>query len=736
VPGIGLNATTFPLPPKAGRVALVSQSASICRAVLDWAEPNGVGFSHIVGIGANHDIGFAMVLDWLSRDSGTGAILLDIRRIKDARAFLSAARAAARLRPVVALQAGARLLDPSGEADAAFGAALRRAGVLCVESLDDLLAAAETLTRARPARGEALAIVANALGPARLAADAALREGLHLAALSEQTRQVLAILGPDLISDGVVTLPADQAVRLAETAALLAGAKEVGGVLIVHAPGGLVHEGSDDAAMAAIAAAHGVKVPLLACVMGEATGAPHRRMLAEAGVPVFASPGQAVRGFLHLVQDRRNRAAARELPHGAVLSLAPDRAEVRRITARARAAGRSTLLQDEAMGVLAAYGVPTVPCRAVADAEGASDAACLLGFPVVLKRRRTERVDPPGVFGLALDLRHPTEVAEAAYRLLGQEGAPYGLLVQRQVGRARELLVRFADDALFGPVIVFGQGGTAADILRDFARDLPPLNLPLAHALIARTRAAATLAPLPDQPGANEEAVAETLVRVSQLRVDFPEIAELEINPLFADAHGVLVAGAWMRLRAAGEAASRLAIPPYPAELTGRFEARGEVLTIRPIRPEDAEAHAGFFSRLTPEDVRFRFFATLRELTPEQISRMTQIDYDREMAFVAVREPAGDVAQTVGVARLVRESDTTGEFAVVVQGDMRGTGLARHLMQRMIDWGRAQGLTAIVGQVLADNQPMLGFIRHLGFSLRHLPDDASVMEARLDLTAG
>jgi acetyltransferase len=303
------------------------------------------------------------------------------------------------------------------------------------------------------------------------------------------------------------------------------------------------------------------------------------------------------------------------------------------------------------------------------------------------------------------------------------------------VGRARELLVRFADDALFGPVIVFGQGGTAADILRDFARDLPPLNLPLAHALIARTRAAATLAPLPDQPGANVDSVAETLVRVSQLRVDFPEMAELEINPLFVDAQGVLVAGAWMRLRAPGEVASRLAIPPYPAELTGRFTARAETLTIRPIRPEDAEAHAGFFGRLTPEDVRFRFFSTLKELTPEQIARMTQIDYEREMAFIAVREPVGEAPQTVGVARLVRESDAAGEFAVIVQGDMRGTGLARHLMERMIAWGRSQGMTEIVGQVLADNQPMLAFIRHLGFSLRHMPDDAAVMEARLELTA-
>ena len=728
VPGIGLNATTLPLPPRAGRLALVSQSASICRAVLDWAEPNGVGFSHVVGIGANHDVGFELVLDWLSRDSGTGAILLDTTRIRDARRFLSAARAAARLRPVVALRPGGRLMDPTGEADAAFSAALRRGGVLRVETLDDLLAAAETLTRARPARGESLAIVANALGPARLAADAALRDGLRLAHLSEHTRQVLSLLGPNLATPGIITLPADQSVRLAEIAALLAGASEVGGVLLVHAPSGP----GDPAAVQAIAAAHSVRVPLLACVMGESTGAAHRRLLAAAGVPVFASPEHAVRGFLHLVQDRRNRAAARELPPSAVLSLAPDREAARAVFAAVRAAGRTALLQDEAMAVLSAYGVPTAPSRAVADPEGAVDAACLLGFPVVLKRRRTERIDPPGVAGLALDMRHPAEVAEAAQNLAG----PHGLLVQRQVGRARELLVRVRDDAMFGPVIVFGQGGTASDILGDFARDLPPLNLPLARALIGRTRVAATLAALRDQPAAHVEAVAETLVRVSQLRVDFPELAELEINPLFADARGVLVADAWMRLRDAGEASSRLAIPPYPAELAAPFDARGEMLTVRPIRPEDAEAHAAFFARLPAEDIRYRFFATLRELTPEQTARMTQIDYDREMAFVAIRERPGGPPQTVGVARLVREADGNGEFAVVVQPDLKGRGLARHLMRRLIDWGCAQGMTEIVGQILAENTPMLAFIRRIGFTVRHAPDDPSIMEARLACGTG
>ncbi len=372
VPSLGLNASRAHLRPRPGRIALVSQSAALCRAVLDWAEPNGVGFSHIVGIGGNDDLGFSVALDWLARDSGTGAILLDIRRLKDRRSFLSAARAAARLRPVVAIRAGGLLMDPTGDADASFVAALRRCGVLCVTTLDDLLAAAETLTRSRPVRGESLAIVTNAIGPARLAADAALRNGLHLTAPGGHS---------DFIYAG-----ADDPLKLAEAATRLAAASEVGGVLIVHAPTGGT---ADDAGVQAIAEAAGaMRLPLLVCAMGETTAAPHRRRLAEAGVPVFATPEQAVRGFLHLVQDRRNRAAARELPASTVLHLVPDRAEVRRLFRRTRAAGRPTLVRDAAIAVLAAYGVPEVPARAAIGPEDAAHAAALLGFPVLLKRRR------------------------------------------------------------------------------------------------------------------------------------------------------------------------------------------------------------------------------------------------------------------------------------------------------------------------------------------------------------
>ena len=656
VPGIGLDAGLGHLPPQRGRLALVSQSAALCRAVLDWAGPNGVGFSHIVGIGGNDDLGFGAALDWLSRDAGTGAILLDIRRLKDPRRFLSAARAAARLRPVVAIRAGGQLLDPSGTADAVMDAALHRSGVVTVHSLAELLAAAETLTRARTLRQEGLAIVTNAIGPAWLAADAALREGMTLATLAPETREVLRLALPtplrsrvyrpdarasvDLVYAGV-----EDPVRLAEAASLLGGAAEVGCVLLVHAPTGP----GDAAGMQAIAAAaKAMRVPLLVAALGETTGAAHRATLAEAGVPTFASPEQAVRGFRHLVQDRRGRAAARELPTSAVLEIAPDHAAVAAAFAAVRAAGRLELAGAQALSVLATYGIATGPAGAHAG-----------------------------------------------------------------VAKPQRLLVD--DDALFGPTLALGQG-------ESLAFDLPPLNLTLARALVARA---------PGSPMEGQAALADVLVRVSQLVVDFPEIDALSLDPLHAGAGGAVVERAVFRLRPSGAVAPKLAIAPYPAELTTHVRGRTESYLIRPIRPEDATAHGEFFARLPAQDVRFRFFSALRELSPEQTARLTQVDYDREIAFIAVREAT---RETVGVARLVEDpADNSAEFAVVVQPDVKGQGLAARLMACLFAWARARGVVEVVGQVLADNAPMLGFVRHLGFTLKRAPDDETIVEARLKL---
>ena len=370
-------------------------------------------------------------------------------------------------------------------------------------------------------------------------------------------------------------------------------------------------------------------------------------------------------------------------------------------------------------------------------AEDAGAAASLLGFPAVVKLRRTE---PPerrsraawcstsrtsgGTRGGTLARSGPRHAAAMRETRLG-------ILVQRRVGRARELLVRVADDPSFGPTVLFGQGGTTAEIVRDFAMDLPPLNLPLARALIARTRVAATLAEFRDMPAADVEAIAQALVRVSQLVVDFPEIAELEINPLFADADGVLVADAWLRLRAAGDRAESSGDLALSLRMVGHWSARGERLIIRPIRPEDAEQHGALFHRLSPDDVRFRFFSSIRELSPEQTARMTQVDYDREMAFVAIRETTGEM---VGVSRLVCERD--GHIRRIrrrraARHERSRSGQPSHASSARL--GSRRGLSEVVGQVLADNAPMLAFVRHLGFEVHRMPGEEDLVEARIRL---
>ncbi len=717
VPGARLNVSLGHLPAAAGSLAIVSSSAALCRTVLDWAEPNGVGFSHVVGLGRETGLHAADILDVLAREPGVGAILLDFRAVPDARAFMSAARAAARLRPVVALQAGSRQGDPSGRSARVLEAALRRAGVLHVTTMAELLAAAEILTHAKLPRTERLMIVSNAFGPGQLAADQATRFGLALAEPDPAASALLTLQIPPppdrTPHPGIVWTGDDQPTRAAEAVAMLSALPEIGGVVAILAPTGP----SDAAAVAALAACKtSARLPLIACVLGETTGAAHRRTLSAAGMPVFASPEQAVRAFHQLVLQRRAKEAARELPGSRVLQIEPDLARVRGVLACVRAKGRLALYQDEALEVLGAFGIPVVPFRRAASPDAATAAAAAFGFPATVKQRR---LDPAAPGSLLLDLPDAAAVAQAATRFGGT------VLVQRQAGRAQRLRAAVVDDPFFGPAIGFGPGGRGRD--GDVAFDLPPLNLALAAGLIERSPAARLLSAGDGHGPADREAVADILVRLGQLIVRFPEIETVSIDPLFADEAGAAAAEAFIRLRPAG-AFGLPALAPYPSEWVEAWTGGGRALEIRPIRPEDAEAHAALMTRLSPEDIRYRFFSQLRQLSPEQIARMTQIDYDREIAFVATEGSA-----TVGVARLVQQPGDEAEFAVVIDPAMKGTGLGQHLMRRLIDWGRIKGVGTITGQILAENARMLAFIRKLGFELHRLPDETDVVEARLTL---
>jgi len=752
LPAIGLNASLSHMAPRPGRLALLTQSSSMARTIIDWAAGEDLGFSHIVGIGANLGLGFALSLDWLARDPEAGAVLLDLRRIKNRRLFISAARATARTRPVVAIRPGGRQMDASGIADAVMEAALRRAGVLRVAGLEDLLSAAETLARLRPAHrsgqdalaGDRIAVVANGQAPAQLAVDAVLQGGARLAVLSEAARAALALALPRTPHANPMVLAPSEGHRLAEAASMLAGMPEVDSVLALHAP--VPDHDGEVAASALAAAAKATRgAPVLVGWLGEASAGPARRRLAEGGIAVFPTPEAAVRGALHLAVDRRNRAAAAELPAREVLELTPDRDSVRQLIATIRMEGRLSFTEAEALRILQAYGQPVVAGHAVPNTDAAVAAAMRLGFPVVLKVLSPDLPRKTEVGGVALGLRDVASLRAAAAAMLSQVRAARpdaridGFLVQRQAGgsgrqRGHELRFRLGDDPMFGPWISYGRGGTTSDFEPDVAFDLPPLNRTLAMALIRRTRSVRLLEGFRDQAPVDLELLADTAVRLSQIAVDFPEIENLIINPLLAEGQDILALDASGSLRPAG-VTSQLAVSPYPAELAQPWTTRdGRTLLVRPIRPEDAAAHAEAFRHLTPEDVRRRFFNQLRELPPAQIARMTQIDYDREMAFVAVATLPDGTRRTVGVGRLIREPGSReGEFAVVTLPGWKGQGLGRHLMHRLFEWGRSQGVETVTGQVLADNQPMIAFARALGFTLKRSAEDEEVLEARLAL---
>jgi acetyltransferase len=733
LPAIGLNASALHLAPAPGGVALVAQSASLARAIIDWAVPNSAGFSQIIGIGGNADIGFGLVLDHLSRDPATKAILIEIDRLRDPKQVFSAARAAARLRPVVALAPGARLHDQTAASRAGFEAAFARAGVLLTETFGEFLAAAETLVRVKPAHSNGLAILSNSVSAGRLAADYAIKTGISLSRFSLETQR---ILGRSLDTAPPFTGPIyagqTSSTKLADLAALLSSAPEVGGILVVHTPSG---EADDTAIAALMACAKTVKIPLLIATMGEASGAEHRRRLAHAGLACFETPEAAINGFHHLIRHRGIAAAARELPASKVLKTVPNIAAAQAAIATTREAGRDALIQDEALAVVATYKVPVIAGQHATSPEEAAVIASGLGFPAVIKLSYPGMPTHRIAGSVALDLPDARAVREAARAIIARlenhavNVTGVRFLVQQQAPRGTQLRIHVADDTILGPIIGFGAGGGDPDDTSDLSADLPPLNLKLAQALIARSKVAPLLAAHRGAPAADLEAVAETLVRISQLIIDTPEILLLDLDPIFAHEHGIVATSARILLRPAGSSRPPLIISPYPAELATSFETKGETFTIRPIRPEDASAHAAFFTRLSPEDVRFRFFSPMRTLPPEQTARMTDVDYDREIAFIAVRENN----ETAGVARLIR-NDTDGtraEFAIVIDAGAKRKGVATLLMRAIIDWGKTQGVILINGQILADNTAMLAFVRHLGFTVAHIPGESDIVEARL-----
>ena len=671
VPAARLNASFSHLSALPGKIAFVSQSGAMCMAVLDWACARNIGFSHFVSLGSSVDVDFADVIDYLGSDPKTSSILLYMESVHDGRRFMSAARAAARNKPVLVIKSGR---TPEGASvvashsgiitgsDEVYDAAIRRAGMLRVDDIDELFAGVESLAKAGRMRGDNLAILCNGSSLGVMAVDALSASGGHLADLSEATLEQLdAILPSPWLRNNPVDIFSNATRERYERAyKVLAQAPEVDIILVIHAP--VATSDSMAAAEGIVSAFKETPCSLLTCWVGEATVKQPRELFSREGIATYNTPTTAVQAFMHGIRYRQNQRLLMETPESLTSAFKPDVEAARRFVRQALDEQGGTPRNHDASTLLAAYGI-----RSMTPGGG------------------------PGV---------------GTY----------------------DLLISVKHDPVFGPVITFGQGGHGAQQTGDSAVSLPPLNMSLARDLIYRTRIAQLLSHSSAQPVDIINAICQTLIQVAQLIIDIPELLELEINPLAVNGHEVVARTARVMLKTVdADFAPRLAIRPYPKHLEETFKLTdGRELLLRPIRPEDEPNHYKLLKKSTEEDLRYRFFGELQKLRHSQMARLTQIDYDREMAFVAVYEKDGE-SETLGVVRTVTDpNNESAEFAILLGTGLKGTGLSVKLMSKMIDYCRSRGTTVMTGQILADNYRMLGLARKIGFTLTPVPGEGIV----------
>ena len=687
VPHLGLNASFAHIGALPGDLAFVSQSGALVTAMLDWAASRGIGFSHFVSLGERADVDFGDMLDFLGSDPATRAILLYIESVDESHKFMSAARAAARNKPVIVVKAGRSSAGQAAAAshtgalagsDAVFDAAIARSGMLRVLTLPDLFLAAETLSRFRDGPSGALTVLTNGGGAGVLAADEASTLGVPLAQLDDAMLARLDAVLPanwshgnpvDIIGDA----PAERYVAALEA---LSNDTE-NAVLFIHAPTAIVPSAQIAQTMLPQVTTEPRRV--LGCWLGDGAVAQARQTFRDAGVPDYNTPEDAVRAFSFLRTYRMHQVELLQTPPARSAAHSPDLPAIRAIVGAVLADGRELLTEPEAKALLAAAGLPVVPTRVVgASADAAQAAADALGYPVVVKILSHAISHKSDVGGVRLNIGNASELREvctsmlARVRELRPDADVQGFTVQPMVRKqhAHELIIGASVDPVFGPVILFGAGGTAVEVLADRALSLPPLNTPLALAQIQRTRIAKLLQGYRDEPAADIDAIAQVLVSVSQLLADVPELAELDINPLLANHEGAVALDARLRVSAKKPAgAANFAIQPYPQHLEESWTWRGQPVTLRPIRPEDEGQHRSFLEQLDPEDIRLRVFYSRRSIEHSELARLTQIDYDREMAFVAI-DASGEHEEIRGISRYTRNPDgTSAEFGVIVEDE-------------------------------------------------------------------
>ncbi len=740
-PALGLNASTLGQRAAAGPLALVSQSGALTAAMLDWAAQNGVGFSTVVSLGPNTAVELPQVLDYLAADGATQSILVYMEGIRHARRFMSALRAAAYAKPVVVMKAGrqaagSRVALTHSAAivgvDEVFDTALRRAGVVRVRQFTQLFSAAQCLaSRFRPV-GQRLAIITNGGGPAVLAADWADTLGLQVAHVDDLGEEAGA---PQYL------------------AALQAAVQDsaIDGVLLIHAPKSAPTALAVAQAVAEAEAFTPNAKPVLGCWMGEASVRAARELLAARLMPVFRTPEAAVDAFHSIASFYRNQQLLQQTPPPLSDLALPDTEGARLLIESVLAERRQVLTEMESKSLLAAFHIPVTRTMLARSANEAMLIASQLGYPVALKIDSPDISHKSDVQGVALDVSSAAQVRDRYNEMLqavaqAQPGARInGITIQPMAGpgkgrsKGREVYVGLTTDEAFGPVITFGAGGTMIELINDRALELPPLNLFLAKSLVDRSRAAEMLGEWRGAPAADRDALEQVLLRVSEMVCALPQLREMDINPLIVDEHGVVAVDARIVVEHAAQTPGQsgsyahLAILPYPASHSREWPLKGGLLALlRPIRPDDADMLQALVRGLSQESRYMRFASSMPEMPARMLARYTLIDYDREMALVAVvktqhtdaQGQASEGERIVGVSRYITNPDGhSAEFSLVVADDFAGQGLGARLMLEIIELARAKGLARIFGLILVNNTAMLRLMERLGFALAPFPED-------------
>jgi acetyltransferase len=737
-PDIGVNATFSKGGAMAGNLALVSQSGALCTAILDWARANDVGFSSIISMGATADVDFGEILDYLASDPRTESILLYIEGIRQARSFMSALRAAARAKPVILVKVGRHeagskaALSHTGAlvgADDVFDAAIRRAGAVRVSSVVQLFAAAKALsTRFRPT-GNHLAIVTNGGGPAVMASDRAEDLGLALAELSEDTlRKLNDVLPPTWSHANPVDIVGDaSAERYRQAVTACMQDANVDGVMVILTPQAMTRP--LEVAQTVIEVAGQFNKPLLTCWMGDTEVASSRVAFAKTRIPSFRTPEPAVEVFSYISAYYQNQKLLMQAPGPLSHHPAPDVEGARLLIENALAEHRKVLSEMESKAVLAAFRIPIARSMVARSPNEALLLAEELGLPVAMKINSPDITHKSDAGGIRLNLGNAQAVRAAFHDIIEsvQANRPNarldGVVIEPMIVKpnGRELMVGATSDPVFGPVLTFGAGGMMVEVLGDRSVALPPLNSFLARNMIEGTHVARLLKQFRHMPPADVAELESILLRVSEMVCELPHIREMDINPLIVDERGAIAVDARIEVdfpHAEAERYAHMAIHPYPTHLVNRWQLpEGIDLTIRPIRPEDAEIEQAFVRGLSQESKYFRFVNALRELTPSMLARFTQIDYDREMALIAVLEKNQQETE-IGVARYIINPDGEScEFALVIADDWQHKGIGHKLMDSLIDVARIKGLKHMEGEVLASNHNMLNLVTSLGFSV-------------------